>query len=247
MGELSGRVALVTGAGLNIGQAIARTLAAKGAAVVCNNLDGKVALQVVDAVEREGGRAVAAPGNVTDPETVRGFLKIAEDAFGPIDILVTNPTTPGKNSILNTSLEEFQRVLNVVLTGSYLCAKAVAERLIELKRPGAFVLVASTSGHRGRPDAFAYCTAKGGALNMARAMAQDLAQYNIRVNSATPTRTGPKHSTWDEIPLGRLGEPQDLANAIAFLVSDAAAFITGEDLRVDGGALATWGRGKGEL
>ena len=82
---------------------------------------------------------------------------------------------------------------------------------------------------------------------MVRAMAQDLAPYNIRVNSATPTRTGPKHSTWDEIPLGRLGEPQDLANAIAFLVSDAASFITGEDLRVDGGALATWGRGKGEL
>jgi len=88
-----------------------------------------------------------------------------------------------------------------VLTGSFLCAKAVAERLIELKRPGSIVLVASTSGHRGRPDAFAYCTAKGGALNMARAMAQDLAPYNIRVNSATPTRTGPKHSTWDEIPL----------------------------------------------
>jgi NAD(P)-dependent dehydrogenase (short-subunit alcohol dehydrogenase family) len=247
MGELSGRVALVTGAGPNMGQAIARTLAAKGAAVVCNNLLESAARDIVDAIVREGGRAVAAPGDVTDPDTVRGFLKIAEDAFGPIDILVTNPTTPGKNGLLKTSLEEFQRVLNVVLTGSYLCAKAVAERLVELKRPGSIVLVASTSGHRGRPDALAYCTAKGGTLNMVRAMAQDLAPYNIRVNSATPTRTGPKHSTWDEIPLGRLGQPEDLANAVAFLVSDNASFITCEDLRVDGGSLATWGRGKGEL
>jgi NAD(P)-dependent dehydrogenase (short-subunit alcohol dehydrogenase family) len=247
MGELSGRVALVTGAGPNIGQAIARTLAAKGAAVVCNNLVESIAQDVAGAVQREGGRAVAAPGNVTDPDTVRGFMKVAEDAFGPVDILVTNPTTPGKTGILKTSLEEFQRVLDVVLTGSYLCSKAVAERLIELKRPGSIVLVASTSGHRGRPDAFAYCTAKGGTLNMVRAMAQDLAPYNIRVNSATPTRTGPKHAKWEEIPLGRLGEPQDLANAVAFLVSDAASFITGEDLRVDGGALATWGRGTGEL
>ena len=87
MGELTGRVALVTGAGSNIGQAIARTLAAKGAAVVCNNLVESIAQEVVDAVKREGGRAVAAPGNVTDPDTVRGFLKIAEDAFGPVDIL----------------------------------------------------------------------------------------------------------------------------------------------------------------
>ncbi|MGA2392273.1 MAG: SDR family oxidoreductase [Candidatus Lustribacter sp.] len=245
MDTLKDRVALVTGAGPYIGQAIVRTLAAKGAAVVCNNLDAAFAHQLADTVQREGGRAVAAPGDVTDPDVVAGFLELAEGTFGPIDILVCNPTTPGKHGLLETSLSEFQRVLEVVLTGSFLCAKAVAERLVELKRPGSIVLVASTSGHRGRPDALAYCTAKGGVLNMVRALALDLAHHHIRVNSATPTKTGPRHRSWDEIPLGRLGDPQDLANAVAFLVSDEAAFITGEDLRVDGGSLATWGVGSG--
>jgi NAD(P)-dependent dehydrogenase (short-subunit alcohol dehydrogenase family) len=243
MDELKGKVALITGAGPSMGQAVARALAAKGAAIVCNNLYADVAAEVVGAVQREGGRAVAAPGDVTDPAAVQSFLTIAESTFGPVDILVCNPTTPGKNSLLNTSLEEFRRVIDVVLTGSFLCSKAVAERLIELKRPGAIVLVASTSGHRGRPDALAYCSAKGGTLNMVRAMATDLAPYSIRVNSATPTKTGPKHAGWAEIPLGRLGEPEDIAKAITFLVSDDASFITGEDLRVDGGALATWGTG----
>lgn len=243
MDELKDRVALVTGAGPSMGQAIAQTLAAKGAAVVCNNLYAEVAQEVAAAVQSSGGRAVAAPGDVTDPEAVASFLKIAESAFGPVDILVCNPTTPGKHGLLETSVEEFRRIIDVVLTGSFLCSKAVAARLVELNKPGAIVLVASTSGHRGRPDALAYCSAKGGTLNMVRAMATDLAPYKIRVNSATPTKTGPKHEGWGEIPLGRLGEPHDIAKAIAFLVSDDAAFITGEDLRVDGGALATWGVG----
>ena len=243
MDELKGRVALVTGAGPSMGQAIALALAAKGAAIVCNNLYADVAQEVAAAVQSAGGRAVAAPGDVTDPDAVQSFLTIAESTFGPVDILVCNPTTPGKHGLLETSLEEFRRIIDVVLTGSFLCSKAVAARLVELKKPGAIVLVASTSGHRGRPDALAYCSAKGGTLNMVRAMATDLAPHRIRVNSATPTKTGPKHEGWGEIPLGRLGEPQDIAKAIAFLVSDDAAFITGEDLRVDGGALATWGVG----
>jgi len=245
MDELKGKVALITGAGPSMGQAIARTLAAKGAAVVCNNLLADVAHEVAVAVQRDGGRAVAAPGDVTDPDAVRRFLEIAERTFGPVDILVCNPTTPGKHGLLTTSLDEFRRIVDVVLTGSFLCSKAVAQRLVELKRPGSIVLVASTSGHLGRPEALAYCAAKGGTLNMVRAMSTDLAPYGIRVNSASPTKTGPRHASWAEIPLGRLGEPQDIANAIAFLVSDDAAFITGEDLRVDGGAQATWGVGSG--
>jgi NAD(P)-dependent dehydrogenase (short-subunit alcohol dehydrogenase family) len=245
MNELAGKVALITGCGPSMGQAVAQTFAARGAAVVCNNLYPEVAQQVVDAVTSQGGRAVAAPGDVTDPDAVASFLAIAERTFGPVDTLVCNPTTPGKNSLFNTSLEEFRRIIDVVLTGSFLCSKAVAQRLVELNQPGSIVLVASTSGHRGRPDALAYCAAKGGTLNMVRAMATDLAPYKIRVNSATPTKTGPKHRSWDEIPMGRLGEPADIAKAIAFLVSDDAGFITGEDIRVDGGALATWGTGRG--
>lgn len=241
MSQLNGRVALITGCGPSMGASIAQTFASRGAAVVCNNLYPDVAEEVANAVRAQGGRAVAAPGDVTDPDAVQNVLTIAEREFGPVDILVCNPTTPGKHNLFETSLEEFRRITDVVLTGSFLCSKAVAQRLVELHKPGAIVLVASTSGHRGRPDALAYCSAKGGTLNMVRAMATDLAPYKIRVNSATPTKTGPKHPNWDEIPLGRLGEPDDIAKAIAFLVSDDAAFITGEDLRVDGGALATWG------
>jgi NAD(P)-dependent dehydrogenase (short-subunit alcohol dehydrogenase family) len=120
---------------------------------------------------------------------------------------------------------------------------------VAAKKTGAIVNVASTSGHRGRRNAIAYCSSKGGVLNFTRAMAVDLAPHGIRVNSVSPTKTGRSVGnlesagirTYDEIPLGRLGDPQDQANAVLFLASDRAAFITGADLRVDGGAIATWG------
>ena len=150
---------------------------------------------------------------------------------------------------MSMTYEEWRKVTSVVLDGTFLVSQAVAKHMIAAKKKGAIVNIASTSGHRGRKNAIAYCTAKGGILNFTRAMAQDLAPYGIRVNSVSPTKTGASVGAIEsaagrdfaEIPLGRLGRPQDQANAVLFLVSDLAEFITGVDLRVDGGTLSTWG------
>jgi len=247
--DLAGKVAFVTGVGPNIGQAIAKTLARYGAAVICNDLDQDRLTVIAQEIMRDGGKAITAAGDITDAAAVDRMLTAAESALGTVDVLVNNAFFISHlGGILSISPEEWHRTLEVILSGTFVCSRAVAQRLVAAKKPGVIVNVASTSGHRARPNAIAYCTAKGGILNMTRAMALDLAPYGIRVCSASPTRTGagPQMGGWvhanaDGIPMGRLGEPDDIAEAIAFLASDHARFITGEDLRVDGGALATWG------
>ncbi len=246
MSDLDGRVALVTGAGPNIGRAIAATLAVAGATVLCNDIDADQANAAAGAA---GGRAVPAPFDVGDPAAVQAAIDSLSEQHGTIDILVNNAAITVPKSILETSLEEWDRLIGINLTGMFVCCQAVAKALVHAGKPGAIVNIASTSGHRGRAKAVAYCASKGGVLNMTRAMAMDLAPHGIRVNSVSPTKTGVSVGqleaagarTFDEIPLGRLGDPQDQANAVLFLVSDNAGFITAEDLRVDGGAIATWG------
>jgi NAD(P)-dependent dehydrogenase (short-subunit alcohol dehydrogenase family) len=135
------------------------------------------------------------------------------------------------------------------MTGTFFVSRAAARRMVDQGEGGSIVNIASTSGHRGRAGALAYCASKGGVLNMTRAMAMDLAPHGIRVNSVSPTKTGVSvgqlesagERFYAEIPLGRLGEPVDQARAVLFLASDQSQFCTGIDLRVDGGALASWG------
>lgn len=247
--DLAGKVAFVTGAGPNIGQSIALTLARCGAAVACNDLDAERLEQLAEKIRSEGGKALAVAGDITNAAVVDDMLQRAEAALGTVDLLVNNAIFVGNfGGILDAQPADWQRTLDVILSGTFNCGRAVARRLVEEKKPGVIVNLGSTSGHRARPGAVAYCTAKGGILNMTRAMAVDLAPYGIRVCSASPTRTGTgpqmggwRHANANGIPLGRVGEPEDIARAIAFLCSDDASFISGEDLRVDGGALATWG------
>jgi NAD(P)-dependent dehydrogenase (short-subunit alcohol dehydrogenase family) len=248
MHDLSGRIALVTGAGPNIGRAIATTLSAAGATVLCNDIRPQLAEETAT-FACANGKAFALPFDITDPEQVEASIDDATRRFGVIDILVNNAGVTVPKSLLTISLEEWRLVTRVIQDGSFLCSRAVARRMIEGSKPGAIVNIASTTGHRGRKNAIAYATAKGGILNFTRALAVELAPHKIRVNSVSPTKTGASVGaieqatarSFDEIPLGRLGQPQDHANAVLFLVSNAAAFITGIDLRVDGGALATWG------
>jgi NAD(P)-dependent dehydrogenase (short-subunit alcohol dehydrogenase family) len=249
MYDLKGRVALVTGAGPNIGRAIAATLAGAGATVLCNDLKGDIAAASAQAASGKGGKAVPLPFDITDPDAVERAVEAATRQHGPIDVLVNNAGVTVPKSILTMSVEEWRLVTRVIQDGAFHCSRAVAKRLIAAKKRGAIVNIASTTGHRGRKNAIAYATAKGGILNFTRALAMDLAPHGIRVNSVSPTKTGASVGAiesagarnFDEIPLGRLGEPQDHANAVLFLASDAASFITGIDLRVDGGTLATWG------
>lgn len=248
MGELDKRVALVTGTGPNIGRAIAATLAGAGATVLCNDIDAAATQATAEAVTDAGGKAFPLPFDVADRAAVRNSIEAAGKDHGIIDILVNNAALTVPKSILNVSYEEWTRIIDINLTGTFLCSQAVAQALVAAKKTGAIVNIASTSGHRGRTNAIAYCSSKGGVLNLTRAMAVDLAPHGIRVNSVSPTKTGLSVGalestgirTFDEIPLGRMGDPQDQANAVMFLASDRASFITGTDLCVDGGAICTW-------
>lgn len=246
--NLEGRVALVTGAGPNIGRAIATTLGAAGAFVYCNDVNHELAEKSAAALRELGAQGEALAFDVADPRAVETAIASAHKRRGPIDILVNNAAITIPKGILDVTKEEWQRVVNINVSGAFYCCQAVARHLVAAGKGGAIVNIGSTSAHRGRQNAVAYCSAKGSILNMTRAIAIDLAPYKIRVNSVSPTKTGVSVGaleaegarSFDEIPLGRLGRPTDQANAVLFLVSDMAEFITGEDIRVDGGTLATW-------
>ena len=247
--RLDGKVALVTGAGPNIGRQIARTLAEAGAAVGCNDISASAAEKAAaDLADTDGG-GMALPGDVTDERQVDDMVSTLVDRYGRMDILVNNAAITVPHGLLDTTTEEWSKVLAVNLTASFLTCRRVGRQMRDQGDGGSIINIASTSGHRGRAGALAYCSAKGGVLNMTRAMAMDLAQYGIRVNSVSPTKTGisvgslesAEERFFGEIPLGRLGKPLDHANATLFLASDASEFCTGIDIRVDGGSLATWG------
>lgn len=246
---LTGRVALVTGAGPNIGREIARTLALRGARVACNDIDERAAMETTAAVVGAGGEATAVVGDIVQESQVEEVVATVLRTFGRLDILVNNAAITVNKGLLDTSLAEWSLVIGVMLTGTFLMSRAAAKVMVAQGAGGCIVNIASTSGHRGRPNAVAYCTAKAGILNLTRAMAMDLVSYGIRVNSVSPTITGasvgesqPAGSrSTAAIPMGRIGRPNDQAAAVAFLASEEAGFITGEDLRVDGGSLATWG------
>ena len=245
---LEGKVALVTGAGPNIGGQIARTLAEAGAVVGCNDIDGLAAEKAAAALGDTPAGGMALPGDITDEAQAEEMVSRLVERYGRIDVLVNNAAITVPHGILETTLEEWNRVLSINLTGSFLMGRAAARVMAE-QGSGSIVMIASTSGHRGRAGALAYCSAKGGVVNMTRAMAMDLAPHGIRVNSVSPTKTGQSVGNIEsagtrffaEIPLGRLGEPIDHARAVLFLASDQSEFCTGIDIRVDGGALATWG------
>jgi NAD(P)-dependent dehydrogenase (short-subunit alcohol dehydrogenase family) len=253
--DLSGRVAFVTGAGRNIGAEIARTLAKAGAAVACVATTRENLERVVAEIKTSGGKAVALTGDISDRAAMERAVSAAESAFGTVDILVNNAAITINKSLFEISLEEWERVMEVNLTGVFICSQLAAQRMIAAEKPGVIVNIGSTSGHRGKSGTIAYTAAKGGVLNLTRAMAIELAPHGIRVVSVSPTASGePTRAAGEneqkevpmairarKIPLGRLGKAQDHAQAVLFMVSDAASFITGEDLRVDGGALATWG------
>jgi NAD(P)-dependent dehydrogenase (short-subunit alcohol dehydrogenase family) len=166
--------------------------------------------------------------------------------WGRLDILINNVAVQIKKGVLETSEEEWDYVIDTILKGTFLCTKYAVEAMLKGGKGGVIVNVSSTSGHRGNKGRIAYCTAKGGILNMTRQLAVDLAPLGIRVNSLTPTTTGTpvgqesgaEQRPVDGIPLKRLGKPIDQAYGALFLVSEEARFITGTDLVVDGGVLA---------
>ena len=247
--KLDNKVAIVTGAGRNIGEAIAELYADEGARVAVVDLDEGAARRVADAINaKHPGQAISIRCDVSESADVQRLVQRVVDEWGGIDILVNNVAITDRTTILELSEEEWERVLKVTLTSQFLCSKYVAKQMVAQGRGGRIICLASTSGHRGRKDALAYTAAKGGVLNLVRSMAIQLAPYNIRVNSVTPNRVGSPVGQAEMRTVGevnnlvhRVGLPYDIAAMCLLLASNDGDFITGADMLVDGGALAAGG------
>jgi NAD(P)-dependent dehydrogenase (short-subunit alcohol dehydrogenase family) len=253
--ELAGRVALVTGAGRGIGRVTALLLAARGAKVGVVDLHRESGAETVRQIEAAGGSAVAVAADVSDPDAVDGAVAEIAAALGPINVLVANHTLHPCGTVLETEPEEWDRLLGVNLRGTFLCARAVLPGMIEAGE-GVLVGLASDCVIRTCRNAAAYVASKAGIAALMRSMAVDHGPAGVRSVIVTPgvTRTEglqevyTKDRDLDESvdraqegsPLGRIGEAADVAEAIAWIVSDRAAFINGAELVVDGGMTLTY-------
>jgi NAD(P)-dependent dehydrogenase (short-subunit alcohol dehydrogenase family) len=256
--DLSGRVAVVTGAGANggNGHAIALGLAAHGADLFITDIDEAGLIQTAREVEALGRRCVWCRADNGCADDIAAAFGALDRAYGRIDILVNNVAASHRARPEELSLADWQRVLRVILDGTFLCCQEAGRRMIRQGRGGCIINISSIAGSSalGRGN-FAYSVAKGGINQMTRELAVEWSPYQIRVNAIQPAQTltpalqrilaDPRldpdtlRERWLRgIPLGRLGQPEDVAKAAVFLASDAAAFITGVLLPVDGGNLA---------
>ena len=242
--ELDGRVAIVTGAGRNIGRAIALALADAGAAVVVNARTNREEIErVARDVEKGGGRALAAIADVTDANAVQHMVKAAAERFGRIDILINNAAVRVEQPFETMTLAEWRSVLAIILEGAFNCAQAC---LPHLKRAGQGVIVniGGLSAHTGAAHRAHVVTAKAGLVGFTRALAHDLAADKIRVNTVTPGfiatprppgQPEPQHHSRIQTLVGRRGLPEDVAATVRFLCGPGAAYITGQNIQVNGG------------
>jgi NAD(P)-dependent dehydrogenase (short-subunit alcohol dehydrogenase family) len=243
---LEGKVAVVTGAGRNVGAAIAARMVRDGAKVAVVDFDGARARATVEKINAETpGAAESFLCDVADKDSVAATMEAIASHFGGIDILVNNVAITDRGAtVLDLDEDEWGRVLQVTLTSVFLCTKYAGRKMVAGGRGGAVVNIGSTSGYRARPNALAYPAAKAAVINMTRSMAAQLAPHGIRVNSVTPNKVGSPVGR-DEEPedrprknmLGRGCRPEDIAGAVAYMVSDDADFVTSTDLVVDGGVL----------
>ncbi|VFU13251.1 beta-ketoacyl-acyl carrier protein reductase [anaerobic digester metagenome] len=242
---LSDRVAIITGGSRGIGRAIALTLAQKGAAVVVNYAaSAGAAADVVDSIRSRGGRAIACKADVSDSGEAAGLVKEAQTQFGRVDILVNNAGVIRDNLILRMKDEDWETVLGINLKGAFNCARAAARGMLK-NQYGRIVNISSVSGIIGNTGQVNYCASKAGLLGLTKALAKELGSRNITVNAVAPgfittemTAGLPediKEKMLAQIPLRRFGGPEEIAELVAFLASDAAAYITGQTITVDGG------------
>jgi NAD(P)-dependent dehydrogenase (short-subunit alcohol dehydrogenase family) len=247
--SLSSQVAVVTGSRRGIGKATALTFAEAGADVaVCDIVieDGQLEA-VAEEIRRLGRRSLAVRTDVTRKADIDNLVAKVVSELGEIDILVNNAGVPNVTPILNYTEEEWDKVVDTHLKGCYLCSQAVARRMVERKK-GNIVNIASVLGLGGSPGSAAYSSAKAGIISLTRTLARALGPYQIRVNAIAPgaIKTDMIKNAWSDperlkeaegrIPLGRMGEPGDIASAVLFLVSDFASYITGHTIVVDGGS-----------
>lgn len=248
--KLEGKVALVTGAGSGMGRAIALLFAREGVDIAVNDIDLPSAEKTAEAVKGTGRRAIAVKADVADAGEVDAMVARVIKELDRIDILVNNAGIPVHGPMLEAQTpENWDRVVGVILRGTYLCSRRVGQWMANQKS-GKIVNISSIAGTRGAPTMSSYSAAKAGVINLTQSLALDWAKYNINVNCIAPgiintpltQRTLAAWSTPEQlnarIPLGYVGEADDVAKAALFLVSDDARYITGVTLPVDGGMSA---------
>src|SRR5580692_8094556 len=243
--KLANQVAIVTGAGRNIGEEVAKTLAAEGAKVAVADLDKGRGAKVAAAIAAAGGEAAAFVVNVAIESEIAALVEAVVAKWGRIDVLINNAAISDNKSILDITKDQWDAVIAVTLTGPFLMSQHVARQMVTQGTGGRIVNVGSTSGFFGRSRAIAYSAAKGGVANLTRAMAVQLAPHGIRVNGVVPNKVGSPVGKDEFDPTrpvvnlrGRNGVPIDMARAVLFLVSDDSDFIVGDMLFVDGGVSA---------
>ncbi len=242
---LEGKVALVTGASRGIGRAIALKLASEGAKIAVNFAGSTAKAEAVKAeIEANGGEAILVQANVSDVAAVEEMIQKVVDAFGRIDILVNNAGITRDGILMRMKDEDFEAVLDTNLKGVFYCTKAVAKLMMK-QRSGRIVNMSSVVGLIGNAGQANYAAAKAGVIGFSKSAARELAARGVTVNMVAPgfidtdmTSNLPdkvKEATLEGIPMKKMGSPENVADAVAFLVSDNASYITGQVINVDGG------------
>ncbi|HJV36695.1 3-oxoacyl-[acyl-carrier-protein] reductase [Geomonas sp.] len=242
--SLNGQVALVTGASRGIGRAVALKLAKEGAAVVVTATTVESAQRTADEIVASGGKALALKVDVSSVDEVESLFKEAVAAFGKVDILVNNAGITKDGLLLRMKESDWDAVIDVNLKGAFNCIREAA-KLMSKARYGRIVNVSSVVGEMGNPGQANYCASKAGMIGLTKSVAKELARRNVTVNAVTPgfietdmtAELGEKtkEALMEQIPMGRLGSGDDIANAVYFLVAESGSYITGHVLSVNGG------------
>ncbi len=246
--DLSGKVALVTGASRGIGAVVATRLAQAGAKVGVNfHASSELATVVVDKINKAGGEAFLVGGDVSQEDKAEAVIKQLVEHFGSIDILVNNAGINKDSLLLRMKPDDFDSVIAVNLRGAFLCTRYVMPHLIR-QRSGRVINMSSVVGLSGNPGQANYAAAKAGLVGLTKAVAREVASRNVTVNALAPgyITTAMVEELSEEvqtqilarIPMGRFGTPEDVAEAVVFLCSDGASYITGQVLTIDGGMIA---------
>jgi 3-oxoacyl-[acyl-carrier protein] reductase len=239
-----GKVAVITGASRGIGRSIALALAAEGAKIVAVDLDQAATDAVVEELKSLGTEALAVVGNVTVAADAERMIEAAQQSFGRVDILVNNAGITRDGLLVRMKEEDWDAVLTVNLKGAFLCTKAVS-RVMTKQRFGRIINIASIVGQMGNAGQANYCASKAGLIGLTKSNARELAKRNITVNAVAPgfiatamTDALPEKAREElaaQIPMERLGTPDDIANAVLFLAAERSGYITGQVLAVNGG------------
>jgi NAD(P)-dependent dehydrogenase (short-subunit alcohol dehydrogenase family) len=246
--HLTNKIAIVTGGGSGIGRRVAMAFSEYGAKLVVADINQDAAAHVVSEIEAKPGEAIAIRVDVTRPKEVQEMVEVALNAYGRIDILFNNAGISIRGPAESFSLEDWNKVITVNLTGMFICAQAVGKLMIKQGK-GKIINTASVSAKLGHPGNLAYAAAKHGVVGMAKVMAVEWAKYHVNVNCIAPgvIRTSLTAKAFadaekykelvSKVPMGRLGEPDDLVGAVIFLASEASNYITGQTIYIEGGRM----------